>query len=317
MSLIDNLIFSVNNIIPVFILLFLGYYLKFKNIINDTFVDISSKLVYNIALPIYLFSELSKTDFTSVFDSKLIIFIYSGVVLSFVGSWYMGKKMKLDNKDLGVFVQGAFRSNFAVIGLAIIANVLGKAGIPKGSLVLAFIVPLLNFLSVVVLEVTLNTDGKLKLLKIAGTILKSPLIIGVLCAAPFSIFRISLPGTINTTFDYLSALTLPLAIIGIGGSLNFSQLAKASKNAVQASIMKLIWIPLVMTYLAYLIGFRSIDLGIIFVYFASPTAIVSFIMAQAMGGNSKLAGNIIVITTLGAAFTMSLGVFLLRSFNLI
>jgi hypothetical protein len=120
-----------------------------------------------------------------------------------------------------------------------------------------------------------------------------------------------------TTGNYFSDLALPLALVGIGGSLNFENIKKASGLAFSASVIKIFIIPLVLTYTAYLFGFRGADLGIMFVIFACPTAIVSFIMAEAMGANSKLAGNIVLISTVGSVFTFAIGIILLKSLGLI
>ncbi|MGD8305527.1 MAG: AEC family transporter, partial [Ignavibacteria bacterium] len=75
--------------------------------------------------------------------------------------------------------------------------------------------------------------------------------------------------------------------------------------------------PVILTTGAYYFGYRDTDLGIMFILFACPTAIVSFIMAEAMGCNSKLAGNIIVISTIGSVITISAAIIILRSTNLI
>ena len=117
--------------------------------------------------------------------------------------------------------------------------------------------------------------------------------------------------------NFLADIALPLALVGIGGSLNIETLKKASGLAFTSSAIKLIGLPVVLTLGAYLVGFRNMDLGIMFVLFSCPTAIVSFIMAEAMGCNSKLAGNIVVISTIGSVITISTAIIILRSVNLI
>jgi len=99
--------------------------------------------------------------------------------------------------------------------------------------------------------------------------------------------------------------------------MNLTNLKKASGPAFISSAIKIILIPLVLTLGAYEVGFRNTDLGILFVLFSCPTAVVSFIMAEAMGCNSKLAGNIVVISTIGSIITISSAIILLRSIGLI
>ena len=64
---------------------------------------------------------------------------------------------------------------------------------------------------------------------------------------------------------------------------------------------------------AWLLGFRGPELGILFLYFGAPTAAASFVMARAAEGNHELAAAIIVITTLMAAVTTNIGIFVLQA----
>ena len=148
-------------------------------------------------------------------------------------------------------------------------------------------------------------------------IIFNPLILAVIIALPFSYWQIKIPDMFNVTGSYLAELALPLALIGIGGSLNLENLKEASTLAFTSSIIKIIILPAVLTLIALLSGYRNDDLGIMFIAFACPTAIASFVMADVMGAKSKLAGNIIMITTLGSVFTISIGILLLKSFGLI
>jgi len=315
--ILENVLYAVNTILPVFLILFLGYFLKRKKIFDDAFITTSSTIVYRVALPTFLFLKLSDTDFKTTFYPKEVIFILCGILISFCFIWFFARFFIKENKNLGVFVQGSFRSNFAIVGLAIIYNVFGESGLAKGTVILAFIVGMLNILSVTVLESTLRPGSKTNILNLFFNILKVPMIIAIIVSLPFALFQIVLPEAIIKTGDYLAALTLPLALIGIGGSLNFTQLRKVSGMAISAAVIKIFVIPLVMTYTAFLFGFKADTLGIIFIFFACPTAIVSFIMAKGLGGNEKLAGNIVVISTVGSVITISSGIFILKFFNLI
>jgi hypothetical protein len=148
-------------------------------------------------------------------------------------------------------------------------------------------------------------------------IVLNPLIVAVVIGLPFSFYKIKIPSFINLTIGFLAELALPLALVGIGGSLNLQNIKKASGLAFTSSAIKIILIPIFLTAGAYYFGFRELDLGIMFVLFASPTAIVSFIMAEAMGANSKLAGNIVLISTVGSVFTIAVGIVILKELALI
>ena len=102
-----------------------------------------------------------------------------------------------------------------------------------------------------------------------------------------------------------------------GGSLNMTSLKQASGEAIGAAFIKNILSPVLVVIIAIYLGIRGTDLGVLFLIFASPTAIASFVMAAGMKGNIKLAGNIIIISTLSSLFTIILGLFLLSFWNLI
>jgi predicted permease len=290
--MLDNILFTANIVAPVFLIIALGYISKKMKIINENFVDVTSKFVFSVSLPTLVFMQISEMDLSKAINFPQIIFIYTGTIVTFILIWLISIPFIKDGKDRSVFIQGAFRSNFAIVGFAIISNLFGQSALGKAAIILAFILPLYNILAVIVLTVPLRHTNQLS-------------------------FAIELPDIVLTTGSYLSDLALPLALIGIGGSLNIEQIKKASTLAFTSSIIKLVVIPLIMTIIAYLTGYRGTDLGIMFILFACPTAIVSFIMAEAMGANSKLAGNIILISTLGSVFTIALGILILKTTGLL
>jgi predicted permease len=315
--LIDNIIFTANIVAPVFLIILLGYFLKRIGVINENFVAITSKFVFNVSLPAFIFMKISHIDLTAVLDMGQIIFIYGGTLFVYFTIWIIASLFIKDGRDLSVFVQGAYRSNYAIVGLAIIANLFGDEGLGKASLILAFLLPVYNVLAVVILTVPMRKINKLNLGSTVQEIILNPLIIAVIISLPFSYFKLELPSMLLTTGNFLADVALPLALIGIGGSLNIENIKRASTLAFSSSILKLIVVPVILTYCAYLFGYRAMDLGIMFVLFSCPTAIVSFIMAEAMGCNSRLAGNIVVISTIGSVITISAAIIFLRSIGLI
>ena len=313
----NNLVFTFNVVAPVFLLIFLGYILKIRKFINQNFILISSKVVFNVTVPALIFAKLSTTDFRVTFDLKQIVFVYIGILIFFGMSWLFSIYLSKDGKDQASFIQGSVRSNFAIVGFALISNSFGNHALGKAAIVLAFIMPLYNVLAVIALTVPVKNEKQLSYQKTLIEIITNPLILATIIAIAFSCFQIAVPQFLMVTIDYLATLTLPLALLGIGGSLNFESIKKDSRLTIFATVIKIIIIPASLTYIAILLGYRQEDLGILFMLFATPTAIVSFIMAEAMGCNSELAGNIIVTTTLGSIFTLSLGIFIMKSFGLL
>jgi predicted permease len=315
--LIDNIIFTGNVVAPVFLLVALGYFVKRINVINENFVDVTSKFVYTVSLPALVFINITEIDLSEAIDFNQIIYIYAATLFSFFVVWIFSVPFIKDGKNLSVFVQGAYRSNFAIVGFAIVSKLFGDYALGKAAIVLAFVLPLYNVLAVIILTVPLRKERKLNLKSTLFEIILNPLIIAVIVGLPFSYYRIEIPSLISSTAGFLSELALPLALIGIGGSLNLQNIRNASGLAFSSSAIKIILIPLVLTFGAYHFGFKGLDLGIMFVLFSCPTAIVSFIMAEAMGANSKLAGNIVLISTVASVFTIAAGIVILKELLLI
>lgn len=313
----QNLQIIANAVVPVFTIVLLGVFLGRIKMLDRAFTVTSSKLVFNVALPTLVFVELATTNFAQVLNVEHIGYVCAATLGAFALSWLLAVLFIGEGRDRGVFIQGSFRSNYGVVGLAIIFNLFGESAMGLAALILAFIVPLYNFLSVLALALPMRRERQLNLKSTALEIARNPLILALVFALPFAYFKITLPQIFLTTGEYLAALALPLALIGIGGSLNFAGMRKAFKIAFASSFMKLVFIPLIVTYGAYLLGFAGEALGVMFILFACPTAIASFIMAEAMGCNSELAGNIVLLTNLGSVFTMTLGLAILKNAGLV
>ena len=311
------LLFTLNIVAPIFLLIVLGIFLKQIGMVNSEFVSKSSLLVFKVSLPSLIFLKIATVKISEAFDGKLILTSLVIVILIAAFSWFLSNIVAQNPKDKGVFIQGSFRSNFAIIGLALVANLLGENELGRASLVLAFVMPLYNILAVVALTLPFDNGNESKVLKSIIEIAQNPLIIAAVVAAPFSIYSIPLGNIATTTLTYLAKISLPLALISIGASLNLTRLKEASKLSFLAMFNKIILFPSAAVIIGVLLNFDSNQLGILFVLFASPTAIASFVMADAMGSNSKLASDIIVVTTLFSVITLSAGIIVLKYFSLI
>lgn len=315
--MIESLLFSLSAVSPTFILLSVGIISKQFNFINENFVSVTSRFAFNISLPVLIFMQISALNLKQTFNTSLIIFIYSATIILIVLIWLLSLVFVKEVKDRGVFVQGSFRGNFAIMGFSLLSNLLGKDCLGKASIILSLLLPLYNIFTVIVLTIYQKNDFKIQPIKILREILYNPLIVSVIVGVIFSYFELKLPKLFSDSAKLISDLALPLALIAIGGSLDFKEIGKTSRLALISSSIKIIIIPLIVTPIAYLLNFRNDDIIIIYILFGSPTAIVSFIMAEAMGNGGKLAGNIILISTIGSIFTFSIGIMILKSLSLL
>lgn len=312
---LHTLAFSLSVTGPIFVVLALGFFLNRRQLINDNFVDIGSKLVFNITLPSLLFISIAQTSLSAAANFNLIAVGLLGTLGVYLLLELIAARWVQPPADRGVVVQGAFRSNMGIIGLAYCVNAYGDAGLVTASFYLALVTILFNVLSVITLSRSLNRDGG-----IAATlkgIARNPLIIGILLALPFAWAEVQLPSIVIRTGEYFAHMTLPLALLCTGASLNFRALQQSRKTALIATLCKLLVVPLTLTGIGIAVGLRGIELGVLLLMASAPTAAASYVMVRAMGGNMALAANIIVLTTLGSLLTTSAGITLLRWLGMI
>ncbi|PSS58020.1 AEC family transporter [Pseudomonas sp. BBP2017] len=301
---------TLNITAPVFAMLFMGVLLKRINAINDGFIHSASALVFNVCMPALLFLGIYHADLTSAVKPGLLLYFAIATLIGFGLAWGLAI-WRCPRQDRGVYTQGAFRGNNGVIGLALAASMYGDYGISLGAILAGLVILLYNSLSVVVLAVY-SPSAKSDPWSICKSILRNPLIISVLLAAVLAYAQVALPNWLLTSGDYLAQMTLPLALICIGGTLSLASLRQSGGLAVSVSLLKMVWLPLLATLGAFVCGFRGTELGILFLYFGSPTAAASYVMARSTNGNHELAAAIIVITTLMAAITTNIGIFFLQ-----
>lgn len=307
--------FSLQVTGPIFLILILGVYLKRIGILTDAFVEAGSRLVFNVTLPALLFISVSKTHISESANFELIGLGALLSIISFLILEIFAYFTVKPPEDRGVVVQGAFRSNMGIIGLAYCANAYGEAGVAAASLYLGLITILFNILSVITLSRSLHKKGQ-GILPILKGIAKNPLIIGILLALPVSYMEWKLPEIVLQSGEYFAQMTLPLALLCTGASLSFKSMRQAMRNAVSASLAKLIFIPLLFTAGGIWAGFTGIDLGVLVLMSFAPTAAASYVMVRAMGGNSGLAANIIALTTLGSVLSTSIGIAIVKGAGL-
>jgi len=312
--MINDLMFCINAVLPMFIAIAIGYFLKFIDVLDSHSLKKINGLVFKCALPVLLFMDIYKSDFIQFLDPGLTCLCILITLISFFTVWIFAEIFIKEKFSIGAFVQGACRSNYAVMGMALISSIMGEEVQGKGVIVLALVIPLYNVLSVFVLSMhnKTHTNGNDLIKEALKSICKNPLIIGILIGIIFSVFNIELPHVVESSLTYFYSLATPLALISIGGALDFKKGRAKIKLAAVAALIKLIVIPLVFGSLTIALGFRGEELLVVAVLSASPTAVSSYIMAAELGSDEVLASNIVLLTTLFSIVTYTLGLYYFR-----
>ena len=287
--------FAITVIGPVLVLLIMGNVLLRAKLINDEFVATGSKLVFTVALPALLFISISQADFSKAANPVLIITGLTGTLGYFLVLMLASHLMVPNRQATGVVTQGGFRANMGIIGLAYCAQTYGNDGLAAASVYLGMVTILFNVLSVFILN--FYQEGKRSLTSQVKGIVKNPLIIAIVIALPFSYFDWQLPVLLTTTGEYFAQLTLPLALLCTGASLQFRSFSADWFNISLSSLSKCVFYPAVMVGVAYAAGLRGMPLGIVLLMTIAPTAAASYVMVRTLGGDYRLAASIIAITT--------------------
>lgn len=309
----QSLLFTLETTLPIFILVLLGLLLRRRNVIDDAFIATSSKLVFNITLPVLMFMAVARSDSGAGQHLPLIGFVLSAALLGALLSALWAGALMLSVPQRGAFIQASFRSNLGIIGLALCINAYGEEGGVLGALLLAVITPVYNLLAVFFL----TRQQQVRWLAQLRLILSNPLIIAIVLAVPFSALQWPLPEVALRVGNSLAAMTLPLALIGVGGSLSFAALRRGSAIVLHIVTLKLLVVPVIIAVAAWMCGFRGVELGVICLMFASPTAAAAFVMARSMGADAELTANAIALTTIGSVLTVSGFVYVLSLLPLV
>ncbi|WP_347332817.1 AEC family transporter [Marinimicrobium locisalis] len=311
-DLFATFLFSLSVTTPIFLMVALGSVLRRVGLIDETFINTASRLVFSVGLPVLLFFSNATADFGSATDGRILIAVVAGAVLIFVLSLATADWFVRDKRDRGVLTQAAFRGNLVIIGLAYCANAYGESGVAMAALPLAVTIVLYNVLSVVALNRDLDQERGLHGVFVG--IVRNPLIIGILAGLLYGAVAPPIAEPIRRAGNYLGEMTLPLALLCVGGSLDLKSLGQMGGGALAANCWKLILSPLVAVALALVLGLEGEAVAVVFLLAASPTATASFVMVRAMGGNAALAATMIVQTTLFGLITVTLGLWLVEAF---
>lgn len=306
----ENLMISANAVLPMCLVMALGYGTRRLGWLRREEISTINKIAFRIFLPCLLYYNIYCSDLSGSFDPLLMAYAVGGVLLTFglaLGYTLLTEKLP---ECRGVLIQGMFRSNYVIMGIPVATALLGADQLGTVSILIAVIVPLFNMLAVVVLEVF--RGQKPKPLHILGQIAKNPLVIGSVLGILTLAAGIRLPHILEQTIQSVSAIASPLQLFLLGAFFQFSGLKTYRRELVTVSIAKLIVSPGLFLGLGALLGFRGVAFVSLIGIFASPTAVNSFTMAQQMGGDAELAGDIVVTTSAASILTLFLWIFLFK-----
>lgn len=314
----ENLLFSLNATIPVFLVMVLGYILKNINFLDESFVKTLNSFNYKVTLPILLYKDIAESDFLSAWDTGYVFFCFFVTLFSIICTWIITAKLYRQKELIGEFVQASYRSSAAVLGIAFIQNIYGNAGMAP--LMIIGTVPLYNIAAVIILSFTgPNACGfnKKAMKKAILGILTNPIILGILAGVLTSAAGISFPFMISKTLNNIAVLATPLALIGLGAGFEGKKAIAKIKPTLICSFTKLLLWPLLFLPLAVAFGFSKEKLVAILIMLGSPTTVSCYIMAKNLNHEGVLTSSVVVTTTFLSSVTLTFFLYLLKTLGLI
>ena len=305
--MLDDLIFSANVVVPIFLLIMLGYALTRIRLWDEHFLKIANEVCFKCLLPVLLFYNVASANIFEVFNGKLIVYACLCACLLCGALFLIVPLFIKDKKRRGVMIQGTFRSNFLLFGVPLGLSIGGVSGSILAAVVAAFYVPVINMLSVISLYAFSDAENKSLKSALLG-IVKNPLVIGGVSGLVFSLIRnligFEIPVMLDTTLVNIKSIATPLAFLILGGDLKFGSMLRNIKVSVWSVLGKVVLIPAIMIPLSALLGFDQLEMAILLAVFATPNAVSSYAMARNYEADHELAGEIITLSTLFSIFTI-------------
>ena len=312
----DSLKLALSVVLPLLIYILTGIFVRKTKILKEDHFRALNRMIFKIMIPLALFFSIYRADFRKAVDLPLFIACETGVLITFfVVRAIVFRSLREGAPVAATLTQGIYRSNFVLFGVTIAGRLCDSDGVAVVAAMSAVIVPTFNILAVILFESIKGenvTAGKLIL-----EIFKNPLVDAGLLGVAVGCLGIRIPGLIAEPLATLGDAATPVALVVLGGLLTAESVSSHRRCLIIATAGRLVLVPAAALSLAVLFGFRGADLVAVLAVFGSPTAVASTPMAQAMGGDVELAGEIVAFTTIFSILSIFLWVTLLSAAGLI
>ena len=317
--MLDNFLFSLNVVLPLFLCCLIGYAARRIGWITEAFVSECSHVVFYIAIPANIFLSISGDDLGKNFSLPLLFYICGVIVVLSAVCGFLVPRIIHKRAIAATMTVTILRGNFAMLGIPLALSLMGAEKAGPTLVMIPFATMLYTIVSVLLLIALGEKKEQSAGSSLRGAVLeviKNPLIIASAASILVALLGIHLPTAVNSTIERFADMTTGLALFMLGAQLNVKEAFSRLRYTVPATVIRLIVLPLVVVIPAILLGFRNAELACIFIFFATPTAVNSYILAGRMGGDGKLAGDIVLVTSCFSTLTMMIGIFILRTLQL-
>lgn len=315
----EDLVFSLNATLPIFLMMMLGYFLRRVGIVTQAFADAANSFVFKICLPLVLFDDLYQMDIAAAWDGGFVVFCAAATLSSIVLCWLVSRAFGRQPWR-GEFIQASYRSGAAFLGIAFLQSIYGEAGVAP--LMVIGAVPIYNVSAVIILELmrpgkeTRGVSPELIRQTLKG-IATNPIILGILAGVAWSLLRIPMPQVLGTAVADVGGIATPLGLIALGASFSFRRAFAVGTPSIVASAIKLVGLELVFLPMALAAGYTGQKLVAVMMMLGLPSTVSGYVMARNMGYEGAVNSSVVMLTTLLSSVTITFWLWLLKSQGLV
>jgi predicted permease len=303
----------LNSLVPIFAVIGLGIVLRRQNFLTRDTTQGFNRFAYYFALPVFLFYKLGGAPSGANNAEWFLVTLLSASAVTLVAGWLASGWTGTRFGSRGAMIQACFRGNLAFMGLPLIMfttyDLPPEQKAQLESAVLLTIAPVVifyNAASVAALAIYNEQSERNFSWKTVGfNFIFNPLLIA--CVLGLAVQKIGweIPTALGRTCEVLGASAFPLALLGIGSQLASISVAGHIGESLLASFFKCVFCPMVGWLVGRWAGLSGIDLQVILILCAVPTAVSSYVLADQMKGDGALAASSVVIGTAVSLFTLS------------
>lgn len=297
-----------NSLAPVFIIVALGWGLRCLGFLQPATVKATNRLVYYLALPCLLFGVMATNEADLTGRGDVLALALGVTVAGILAAYAFASVLRLPGGAVGTFVQAGFRGNLAFVGLAVL-NYSTPAGapdpLPLAAIVLTVMVIFYNIVGVVVLLLSRHRFGPEALVKVAAQLATNPLIIACVAGGVWAALRLPMPVAAERTLEALGRMSLPLALLAIGATLEPGRAGGSLPAVLAASLIKLGLLPALGWLAGRWAGLSPVEMRVMLVFLATPTAAAAYVLAEQLGGPRELAAGSVAVSTLLSMVSLS------------
>lgn len=313
----ENIILSFNVIAPLFFLMVIGYVIaNYTALADKSLLKKANSLVFKVFLPCMLFRNIYQSNIREQMQGGLCFFAAGSLLLLFVLLCLIVPRVVKKENQQGVVIQGIFRSNYVIFGVAVVENMYGSANTVTAAILSAVLVPMYNFLAVIALSF-FGGKRERDFKKVLVGILKNPLIIASVLGIFASFLGVKLPQAVDTTLNDLAKLATPIAFLILGGDFDFSKVRGNLKIVGAVVAVKMVILPLIFIPMVVAMGYRDSDLLAALLAYQTPVAVSSYVMAQQAEADEQLAGQLVVFSSVVSICTLFVTILILRQMGLL